>query len=108
MRNQRAITMAGLALVLVAGANAASAIGCRDWMRLDDAQKMATVDGMIGDLLGSQRGRQYDVHRGAIGRCLSANAEQMSYDFDDVCSNSRSAGMQAIQSVFKSYVWSCN
>jgi hypothetical protein len=32
----------------------------------------------------------------------------MSYDFDDVCSDSRSAGMQAIQSVFKNYVWSCN
>jgi hypothetical protein len=99
----------GLALGLVALAKPASAIGCREWLRLDDDQKMATIDGMIGDLLGSSgRVRQYDVHRGAIGRCLSDNAVQLSYDIDDVCSDSRSADMQAIQRVFKSYVWSCN
>ena len=70
---------------------------------------MATIDGMIGELVGSSgKIRQYDVHRGAIGRCLSDNAVQMSYDIDDVCSDSRTADMQAIQRVFKNYVWSCN
>ena len=111
MRNRRAgISLAaGLALGLVAAASHAATIGCRDWMHLDDAQKMATIDGMIGDLLKSSgKVRQYDVHRGAIGRCLGENAEQMSYDFDDVCSDSRSADMQAIQRVFKNYVWSCS
>lgn len=99
----------GLALGLVAVASPASAINCREWLSLDDAQKMATIDGMISDLLGSRgAGRQYDVHRGAIARCLSENANQMSYEFDDVCSDSRSANMQAIQRVFKSYAWSCN
>lgn len=111
MRNLRAsISLAaGLAVGLVAAASPAATIGCREWLRLDDAQKMATIDGMIGDLLGS-RGvvRQYDVHRGAIGRCLSENANPMSYEFDDVCSDSRSADMQAIQRVFKNYVWSCS
>jgi len=100
---------AGLALGLVAAASPASTIGCREWLRLDDDQKMATIDGMIGELLGSRgKVRQYDVHRGAIGRCLSENAYQMSYEFDDVCSDSRSADMQAIQRVFKNYVWSCS
>jgi hypothetical protein len=103
--------VAGLALALVAAASPASAatIGCREWMKLDDPGKMATIDGMIGDLVGSRgKVRQYEVSRGALGRCLSQNAEQMSYDFDDVCSDSRSADMQAIQRVFKNYVWSCN
>lgn len=111
MRNLRALISlaAGLALGLVAAPSHASTIGCRDWLRLDDAQKMATIDGMIGDLVGSRGAvRQYEVHRGAIGRCLSENASPMSYDFDDVCSDSRSADMQAIQRVFKNYVWSCS
>ena len=111
MRNRGPlIALAGaLALCLVVEANAATTIGCREWMRLDDAQKMATIDGMIAELVGSSgKVRQYDVHRGAIGRCLSENAGPMSYDFDDVCSDSRSADMQAIDRVFKNYVWSCN
>jgi hypothetical protein len=110
MRNRALIALAGgLALGLVAAASPASAWGCREWMRLDDAQKMATIDNMIGDLLSSSgKIRQYEVHRGAIGRCLSDNASQMSYEIDDVCSDSRSADMQAVQRVFKNYVWSCN
>jgi hypothetical protein len=113
MRNRRILISCagGLALGLLAAASPASAatIGCREWMGLDDPQKMQTIDGMIGDLVGSRgQVRQYEVHRGALGRCLAENAEQMSYDFDDVCSDSRSADMQAIQRVFKNYVWSCN
>lgn len=99
-----------LAVGIFAAASPVSAtVGCRDWLRLDDDQKMATIDGMIAELAGSSgKVRQYDVHRGAIGRCLGENAIQMSYEFDDVCSDSRTADMQAIQRVFKSYVWSCN
>ena len=111
MRNRGSLIAlaGGLALGLVAAANPVSAIGCPEWLRLDDAQKMATIDGMIADLVASSgKIRQYEVHRGAIGRCLSENAYQMSYDFDDVCSDSRSADMQAIQRVFKNHVWSCN
>jgi hypothetical protein len=100
---------AAAALGLVAAPASASTIGCRDWLRLGDDQKMAAIDGMVADLLGSSgKVRQYDVHRGALGRCLSENAVQMSYEFDDVCSDSRTADMQAIQRVFKSYVWSCS
>ena len=113
MANLRAwVSLAGgLALGLAAAASAAppSNIGCRDWMRLDDAGKMATIDAMIADLVGSRgKVRQYEVHRGAIARCLGENASQMSYEFDDVCSDTRSADMQAIRRVFKNYVWSCN
>lgn len=105
----RIVRVATLALAFLASASPASAIDCHEWLRLGDDQKMAAIDGMIGELVGSSgKVRQYDVHRGAIGRCLGQNAVQMSYEFDDVCSDSRSADMQAIQRVFKSYVWSCN
>jgi hypothetical protein len=111
MRHRRLLISwaAALALGLVAAASHAATLGCREWLRLGDDEKMAAIGGMIGDLLGSSgKVRQYDVHRGAIGRCLNESSVQMSYEFDDVCSDSRSADMQAIQRVFKSYVWSCS
>jgi len=109
MRNRRALipTAAGLAFGFVLAANSASAMSCRPWLRLNAGQKEASVHAMIDDALRSNRGRQYDINRGVIGRCLYANASQMAVDFDDVCSESRSADMQAIHKVFKTYVWSC-
>ena len=109
MRNPRALipTAAGLALGFVLAVNSASAMNCRAWLRLNAGQKEANVHAMIDDALRSNRGRQYDLNRGAVGRCLGANASQMAVDFDDVCSDSRSADMQAIHKVFKTYVWSC-
>lgn len=98
----------GLALGLVAAANLASAIDCREWSRLDVPRKEAAIDAMIADMLQGQKVRQYDVHRGALGRCLSERAYQMELDFDDVCSDSRTADKQAIQRIFKTYVWSCS
>ena len=96
-----------LAMGLVLAARHASAMNCGRWSRLDAGQKEATVDGMIDDALGSSRGRQYDVNRDAIGRCLRESVYEIAISFDDVCANPRSADMQAIRNVFKSYVWSC-
>ena len=107
LRALRSLT-GGLALGLVAAVTPASAIDCREWSRLDVSQKEAAIDGMIADMLGGQLVRQYEVRRGDLGRCLSERAYQMQLDFDDVCSDSRSADMQAIQRIFKTYVWSCS
>jgi hypothetical protein len=96
----------GLALGVVL-AVPASATNCRAWLRLNPAQREAAVLGMIDDALGSNRARQYSVNREAIARCLLSNGYQMMTGFDDVCSDSRTADMQAINRVFKSYVWSC-
>jgi hypothetical protein len=101
--------MAGsLALGLAAAATPASAIDCRAWSRLDVPQKEAAIDAMIADMLEGHRVRQYEVQRGALGRCLSEHAYQMELDFDDACSDSRTADMQAISRIFKTYVWSCS
>lgn len=110
MRRLRAlVSMAGAAaLSVVAAANPAAAINCREWLRLDAAQKEAAIDEMIGDVVGGQRVRQYGINRGALGRCLYARVSEMALDFDDACSDSRHAGMQAIETRFKTYVWSCD
>jgi len=97
-----------LAVGFAADAGSAAAISCREWLRLDDAGKEAAIDEMIGDVVGGQRVRQYGVNRGALGRCLYAAVPDMAIDFDDACSDSRTANMQAIQTRFKNYVWSCD
>jgi hypothetical protein len=97
-----------LSVGFAARAEPVSAMSCRDWLRLDPAQKEAAIDEMISDLVGSQRVRQYGVNRGALGRCLYAAVPDMAIDFDDICSDSRTAGRQAIQNRFKNYVWSCD
>ena len=52
-------------------------------------------------------GRQYQVDRGAVARCLQGNARSIEYDFDGACADSRTAGMQALNRIFKEYIWSC-
>ena len=109
MRTPRAViaTAAGFALGFVLAVNSASALSCHTWLRLNAAQREATIPGMIEDALRSNRGRQYHINRAAVGRCLLENASRMAIDFDGVCSDSRTADMQAIHRVFKTYVWSC-
>ena len=85
----------------------ASAMTCRDWSRLASEQKASAIDGMIRDALASQKGRSYGVNRGAIGRCLHASARTIEYDFDDTCADSRTASMQALNNLFKNYIWGC-
>jgi len=97
--------LVSLALVLIT--TPAAAIDCRTWGRLGPDQKEAAVYHMIETTVSGSRGRQYQVNRGAIERCLQRNARNIAYDFDDTCANSRSAGRQALNTLFKNYVWTC-
>ncbi len=85
----------------------AGATNCRDWDRASPAKKDAIVDNMISSAISGQRGRSYQVNRGQIERCLQRSAQNISYDFDDACANGRTAGMQALNTIFKNYIWSC-
>ncbi len=87
--------------------SAASAMTCRDWNRLAGGQKANAVDGMIRGAIAGQGGRSYGVNRGAIERCLYGQARNIEYDFDDVCADSRTASMQALNTIFKNYIWTC-
>ena len=98
--------LAVVSAISLVWASAASAMSCRDWNRLG-GQKASAVDEMIRDTLAGQRGRSYGVNRGAIERCLYGEARNIEYDFDDTCANSRTASMQALNVLFKNYIWSC-
>jgi hypothetical protein len=95
------------AVVLLILAPAAHAIGCQQWSRLGPEQKSATIDRMIQNAVTGQGGRSYRVNRGAVGRCMGRYAQQIEYDFDAACADSRTAGMQALNNIFKDYIWSC-
>jgi len=83
------------------------ALGCNDWDRMASGQRGATIDRMIRSAVSGSRGRQYHVDRGAIERCLQDNARSIENDFDGACADSRSASMQALNRIFKDYIWSC-
>lgn len=103
----RLALLAGIAGMLIALAGSpASAVTCRDWKRMAPYQKSNAVDQMIHTALSSQSGRQYQVNRGAIERCLYRQAGNIELDFDDTCLDSR-ASMQALNQIFKDYIWSC-
>ena len=97
--------LASLALILFT--TPAAAIDCRTWGRLDPGQKEAAVYDLIETTVSGSRGRQYQVNRGAIERCLQRNARNIAYNFDDTCADPGRAGMQALNRVFKDYIWTC-
>ena len=94
-----------LSAISLVSATSASAMTCRDWDRLEGGEKASAIDGMIQDALASQKGRSYGVNRGAIGRCMFGEARNIEYDFDDACLGR--PGMQALNAIFKNYIWSC-
>ena len=95
-----------LSVVLVL-AHPASAMKCSQWTRLSYDQKSKAIARMIDDTISGQGGRQYQINRNAIGRCLDSQIQNIFYDFDDTCADSRRAGMQALNNIFKNYIWHC-
>ena len=85
----------------------ALAITCTQWGRLGAQQKAVTIDRMIQSAISGSGGRSYQVNRAAIGRCLQSRSRSIEYAFDDVRSDSRTAGMNALNTTFKNYIWDC-
>jgi hypothetical protein len=83
------------------------AIKCGQWKRMDAGGKSASIDRMIQNSLSGSGGRSYQIDRGALSRCLYGYAQSIEYDFDGACSDSRTADMQALNRIFKDYIWSC-
>ena len=96
-----------VSLALILSATPAAAINCRTWERLGPGQKETAVYDLIETTVSGSRGRQYQVNRGAIERCLQRNARNIAYDFDGTCADSSRAGMQALNTLFKNYIWTC-
>ena len=95
-----------LSVVLVL-APPASAMRCSQWTRLSDDQKYEAITRMIDDAIAGQGGRQYGMNRSAIGRCLDSRIQNIFYDFDDTCADSSRASLQALNNIFKNYIWDC-
>ena len=70
-------------------------------------QKAATIDRKIQGAVAGSGGRQYHIDRGAVARCLQSSARSIEYDFDGACADSRTASMQALNRIFKEYIWTC-
>jgi hypothetical protein len=94
-------------LFLLLAAQPGHAIKCKQWERMGPAQKSASIDRMIQNTLSGSGGRQYKIDRGAVGRCLQRYAQSIGYDFDSACADASSASMQALNRIFKNYIWSC-
>ena len=102
------ILIAALVVCFAAIASSpASATSCQRWRRLSEDQRWDRIYRMIDDAITSQRSRQYQVNRAAIGRCLEGKVEAMYWEFDDTCANPSTARSQAINRIFKNYIWSC-
>jgi hypothetical protein len=106
MLNRVFATVLSVSVILTA-ASPALATSCQQWRRMGEDQRWDRVYRMIDDAIAGQRGRQYQANRAAIGRCLERQVESMYYDFDDTCAEAETAGSQAINRIFKSYIWSC-
>jgi len=106
MLNRLCATALAIAVVATA-AGPASATSCQSWRRMTEAQRWDRIYRMIDDAMTGNRGRRYQVNRAAIGRCLEGHVESMFWDFEDTCGNPRTARSQAINVIFKNYIWTC-
>jgi len=105
MQTWRTTALAGLVLLLWHAP--ATAMTCTQWGRIPADERQVAIERMIQDAMASQRGREFQVNRNAIERCLMRNARTIEYDFDDTCADGNSAGMSALNTLFKNYIWSC-
>jgi hypothetical protein len=64
----------------------AHAINCGTWTRLSPEQKTQTIDQMIQDAMRSNKARTY---------------------IDGACARGGRTGMQALNNLFRNYIWSC-
>ena len=99
------VVLAALLPLLLA--RSAVAMTCVQWGRLGPEQKAVEIERMIESAVSGSRGRSYHVDRGAIARCLRSRSQSIEYAFDDVCSDPRTADMNAIRTTFKNYIWGC-
>jgi hypothetical protein len=105
--SSRLLSAAFAVAIVATAASPASATSCQAWRRLTEPQRWDRVYRMIDDAIAGQDGRELRVNRAAIGRCLERRAESMYWDFDDTCADSGTAGSQAINRLFKRYIWNC-
>jgi hypothetical protein len=96
-----------LSLVALLIAAPAGATRCPTWVKMSPDEKSATIASMIDRAVAGSGGRNRQIDRAAVGRCMDDQSREIEFAFDNACSDSRSAGMQALNRTFKDFVWSC-
>jgi hypothetical protein len=96
-----------LGLVVLALASPAGATRCPAWVNMSPDEKSATIASMIDRAVAGSGGRNRQIDRAAVGRCMEDQSQEIEFAFDNACSDSRSAGMQALNRTFKDFIWSC-
>ncbi len=95
-------------LLVIAWPAAAVAGNCREWRRMDEAQKVAELDGMIEGHLNSNVGRKYtSENRVAMRRCLQGFAGEIREQIDGACAEGLRVEMNALDQIFDRYFLSC-
>ena len=79
----------------------------RDWPTEDEDGNTISDNVLLGEevVVDYESGMAFSIP--AISFQGSSNDGNREYDFDDACADSRTAGMQALNNVFKDYLWSC-
>jgi hypothetical protein len=85
----------------------AHAINCGTWTRLSPEQKTQTIDQMIQDAMRSNKARTYNVNTVRMSRCMERYSNAIELDFDGACARGGRTGMQALNNLFRNYIWSC-
>lgn len=101
------VLLASLSLTALVLTSAASAVECRQWTRLAEAQRDATVTGEIEKGLTGNVVQQYGVSVSALRRCLMARRTEIAYRWDDACDDKRTAKLGALDEILTSYFWAC-
>ena len=96
-----------LAVATLVFAAPAGATRCPAWNKMGAEEKSRTVEGMIERAVAGSGARSMQVDRAAVGRCMRDQSREIEYAFDSACSDSRTASMQALNRIFKDYIWSC-
>lgn len=85
----------------------AQAIRCSDWTRLGPEQRTATLHQSYDDLSNESRLQKYQVNWGRIRACLVRSTPAVEIDFDDACARGKSASMDVLDEILRSYLRSC-
>ena len=100
-----------LSLIIVISVLAVPSLGqattCQQWGRLDEAGKIAAVEQMTSRRIHSGVAQQYGVSKPKVERCLLSQKQAIIYSFDDLCADSRTAGMKAIEVKMDEWVMTC-
>jgi len=103
----RSLLGVACALALAQSPARAAELRCAEWHRLGADQKDARLRERIGVAVRSSESRQIKIDRGALRRCLEAEAARIRDAFDDACEEGLDADLEALGWILRDYIASC-